>query len=120
MIMEGNMALRPSDGAKDGESTIIDGGVNEGESIITGGCAFDGVGVLSRTIAETGASSRTVGVVGCEEQAGLRETGVGGNLSVTSGKFPEGNFGDDLSAVVNGVSGIGDGGSERACSVSSS
>lgn len=88
---------------------IIDGcGLNEGESITTGGCVFDGVGVLSRSIPEAGANSRTVDVVDCGGPVGLRETGVGGRLSVESGISPEGNFGDDLSTTVNGVSGMGD------------
>jgi len=113
MAIEGNTA--PFEGAKDGESMIIDGGgLNEGESITTGVRAPDCVGVLSRTVPEIGASSRGVDVVDREASAGLRETGVEGNISVAIGKSPEGSFGDDLSTTVNGVSGMEDGEGERA------
>ena len=93
--------------------------MDEGESATAGSGVFDSVEVLSRTIPETRASSRAVDVVDREELEGLRETGVEGNLSVTIGKSSGGNFGDDLSTIVNGVSGMGDGESERACWFSS-
>jgi len=87
--------------------------VNEGGSIATRGCVFEGLGVLSRTISETGASSRATGVVNWDELACLREMGVEGNPSVTIGKHSGGSFGDDLSTTVNGVSGTEDGDGER-------
>ena len=95
---------------------IIGGcGLNDGESMTIGGCVFDGVGVLSRSIPEAGANSRTVGVVDCEGPVGLRETGVGGRLSVENGISSEGNFGDDLSTTANGVSRMGDDEDEEVC-----
>ena len=87
---------------------IDGGGLNEGESITAGGCVFGGVGVFSRTIPEAGADSRTVGVVGCEGPAGLRESRVGGKMCVAGDISPEGSFGDDLSTIFNGVSGTED------------
>ena len=108
--------IRPLGRAKDGESIITDGGgLNEEESMTTGGRVFDGVRVLSRTIPEAVANSRTVDVVDCEGPGGLRETRVGGKISATDGISPGGSFGDDLSTTVNGVSGIGDSKGERAC-----
>ena len=88
--------------------------MNEGESITAGSGVFDGVGVPSHTIPGTGVSSQTVDVVNCEEPAGLRETGVEGGLSVGIGTSSGSSFGDDLSTMVNGVSGMGDREGERA------
>ena len=78
-----------------------------------GGCVFGGVGVLSRGVSETRVDPRIVGVADCEEPGDLRETG--GKFSVTNSMSPEGNFGDDLSTVVNGVSGTEDGEGEESC-----
>lgn len=79
----------------------------------TGDCVFDGVGVLSRGVSETSVNSRALGVADCEELGDLREKG--GKFSVTNGVSPEGSFGDDLSTIVNGVSGTEDGEGEEIC-----
>ena len=92
--------------------------MDEGGSITTSGCVFDGIGVLSRTSPETGGSSRTVDAVDCDEVADPRGTGVG-DLSVIIGKSSESSFGDDLSSMANGVSGMGGGEGQRPCSFSS-
>jgi hypothetical protein len=64
------------------------GGFNEGDSMT--GCSFNVLGVLPRT------------------------TPVDNKSSEATGISPEGNFGDDLSAAVDGVSGTGDREVERA------
>ena len=105
-IIEGNIALSPF--GKGGGAVVIDGGRFTGELITTGCCVFGGLGVLSRTISGMGTGSRTINGIGCEGPAsvmGFRETGVNNMFSVVPVISPGGNFGDDLSVTVNGVSG---------------
>lgn len=103
--------------------TADGGSLNEGDLPITSGCVFDVLGVLSSTIPETGAGSRTVDAVGCEDSTGsanLLEMGLDNKSSMIAGISPDGNFGDDLPVAVNGVSGAGDREVERVGWFSSS